>query len=224
MSIERSIEYLTSTVRELLKLPREAEWVEFKHNNEDPDAIGEYISALSNSAALLGKTHGYLLWGVDDDSQEIVGTSFKPHAATVGKQELESWLLCLLAPKLNFRFYAFEVESKPVVLLEVTAAFRHPVQFKGIEYIRVGSYKKKLKDYTEKERELWRIFDHTPFEQQIAVSSVSADEILQLLDYTTYFELLDLPLPEGREKPERGHVVTFALLNLNKSQKKQPKL
>lgn len=55
MSIERSIEYLTSTVRELLKLPREAEWVEFKHNNEDPEAIGEYISALSNSAALLGR-------------------------------------------------------------------------------------------------------------------------------------------------------------------------
>ena len=199
MSIERSIEYLTSTVRELLKLPREAEWVEFKHNNEDPEAIGEYISALSNSAALLGKTHGYLLWGVDNDSQEIIGTSFEPHAARVKQQELESWLLCLLAPKLNFRFYAFEVEAKPVVLLEVAAAFRHPVQFKNIEYIRVGSYKKKLKDYTEKERELWRVFDHTPFEQQIAANSVSADEVLQLLDYTTYFELLDLPLPEGRE-------------------------
>jgi predicted HTH transcriptional regulator len=38
-------------ILELLKLPKETEWVEFKHNNSKPDEIGEYISALSNSAS-----------------------------------------------------------------------------------------------------------------------------------------------------------------------------
>lgn len=47
-----SIEYLQSLVRELVKLPTETEWVEFKCNNKEPQLIGEYISALSNSAAL----------------------------------------------------------------------------------------------------------------------------------------------------------------------------
>lgn len=86
-----------------------------------------------------------------------------------------------------------------MVLLEIGAAFRHPVRFKSTEFIRVGSYKKKLKDFPEKERELWRVFDQTPFEREIAAENISADELLQLLDYPAYFDLLSLPLPEGRE-------------------------
>ena len=50
-----------------------------------------------------------------------------------------------------------------VVLLEVDAAFRHPVQFEGTGFIRIGSYKKRLKDFPEKERELWRTLDATPY-------------------------------------------------------------
>ena len=48
----RLVEYLRSLVRELAKLPDETEWVEFKCNNKQPQMIGEYISALSNVAAL----------------------------------------------------------------------------------------------------------------------------------------------------------------------------
>ena len=83
--------------------------------------------------------------------------------------------------------------------MEIGAAFRHPVQFKGTEFIRVGSYKKKLKDFPEKERELWRVFDRTPFEKEIAAENIAAEEVLRLLDYPAYFDLLSLPLPEGRE-------------------------
>ncbi len=45
---------LLNIVRELLALPDETEWVEFKHNFAEPQSIGEYISALANSAALQG--------------------------------------------------------------------------------------------------------------------------------------------------------------------------
>jgi ATP-dependent DNA helicase RecG len=55
MTINRSNEYILSLIYELIKLPNETEWLEFKHNKENPDIIGEYISALSNSAALNGK-------------------------------------------------------------------------------------------------------------------------------------------------------------------------
>lgn len=105
----------------------------------------------------------------------------------------------LLNPKINFRFYPIQAEGKPVVLLEIGAAFRHPVQFKNTEFIRVGSYKKKPKDFPEKERELWRVFDRIPFEREIAAENVTVEEILKLLDYPAYFDLLSLPLPEGRD-------------------------
>ena len=55
MSINRSNEYIISLMQELLKQPNETQWLEFKHNNYDKEMIGEYISALSNSAALHGK-------------------------------------------------------------------------------------------------------------------------------------------------------------------------
>ena len=199
MSIDQPESDLLGILAELRKLPRETEWAEFKHNNAEPDEIGEYISALANAAALTGKVHAWLVWGLDNDTHEVIGTTFNPASAKVGNEELESWLLRLLSPKINFRFYRFQAEDKPVVLLEISAAFRHPVQFKGAEFIRVGSYKKKLKDFPEKERELWRVFDRTPFEKEIAAENIAADEVLRLLDYPAYFDLLALPLPEGRE-------------------------
>ena len=58
--------YYQSLVEELRKLPAETVWLEFKHNNTDPEMIGERLSALANSAALEGKTNAYLVWGIDD--------------------------------------------------------------------------------------------------------------------------------------------------------------
>lgn len=199
MTTDRSPEYLKALLRELCALPAETEWVEFKENNEDPQQIGEYISAISNSAALSGKTNGYVVWGVNNETHKIVGTTFSPHTVRKGNEELESWLLRLLTPRIHFYFYNIEIDDKPVVILEITRAARNPVQFQGIEYIRVGSTKKKLKAYPEKERALWRVFDEIPFERMIALERVADDEVLKLLDYPAYFELLNLSLPDNRQ-------------------------
>lgn len=198
MTIDRSAEYFAGLVTELRKLPHETEWVEFKQNQSEEETIGEYISALANSAALFGKVNAYLIWGVDDTSHDIMGTRFRPSITKVGNEALENWLLRLLTPKINFRFHELNIDEKPVVILEIGAAFRHPVQFRHQEFIRVGSYKKKLKEYPEKERALWRIFDQTPFEHGIAAERVSGEDVLKLIDYTSYFDLLELPLPDGR--------------------------
>jgi|TARA_R110002110_G_C13470277_1_gene720474 ATP-dependent DNA helicase RecG len=199
MSLGRTDEYMKSVVHELLSLPKETEWVEFKQNKHTPELIGEYLSSLANSAALVGKVNAYLIWGVDDESHEIVGSKFSPGLQKVGNEELESWLLRHLSPKINFQFYEIIYQEKPIVILEIGAAFRHPVQFKNTEYIRIGSYNKKLKDFPEKERELWRTFDNTSFEEEIALENVEVDQVLQLLDYPKYFDSLNMPLPEGRQ-------------------------
>jgi len=199
MGIDRSDDYIISLVKELLKQPNETEWLEFKHNNYDKEMIGEYISALSNSAALHSKTNAYMIWGVDDDTHEVLGTDFKPTTTTKGNEALENWLLRLLTPKIEFKFYEVTIKEKNIVLLEIDPAYRNPVMFQGIEYIRLNSHKKKLKELPEKERELWRVFDKIPFEKQIAVDNIGEREVLDYLEYTKYFELLKLPLPENRE-------------------------
>lgn len=199
MTSDRPADYLVSLVHELRALPRETEWVEFKQNDAEPQIIGEYLSALANSAALAGKAFAYLVWGVHDADHAVVGTSFDPNAARVGSEELESWLLRLLEPKLDFRFFTVNIEGRRVVLLEITRAARHPVRFSGHEFVRIGSYKKKLKDFPEKERAMWRMFDQTPFEDGVALERTSGDDILRLLDYPAYFDLLERPLPTQRE-------------------------
>jgi predicted HTH transcriptional regulator len=150
--------YWLSLVHELRALPDETGWLEFKRNKGEPQEIGEYISALANSAALEGKAHAYLLWGIDDAGHAVVGTGFDP-ARRVGQEELESWLLRQLAPKIGFRFVRVMIEGLPLVVLEIDRAYRHPVQFGGAEFIRVGSHKKRLKDFPEKARALWRVLN-----------------------------------------------------------------
>lgn len=199
MTSDRPVDYLVSLLRELCALPRETEWVEFKVNDAEPEGMGEQISALANSATLVGKAFAYLVWGVRDEDHALVGTTFDPRTARVGNEELESWVLRLLEPKIDFRFFTVAVDGTPVVLLEIARAAGHPVRFSGQEFIRVGTYKKKLRDFPEKERALWRIFDQAPFEDGVATERVPSDEVLRLLDYPAYFDLLEQPLPANRD-------------------------
>ncbi len=198
MNGNRDNDYLAGLVKELCKLPQETEWVEFKVNHSEPQAVGEYIAALANASALHGKTHGYVLWGIEDGTHAILGTSFSPLAAKQGNEPLESWLLQMLRPRIDFRFHEVIIDGKRVVLLEIDHAAHQPVAFLGTEFIRVGSTKRKLKDYPEKERALWRIFDRIRFEDGSAADHVSGEDVLRSLDYPTYFELLEVPLPDGR--------------------------
>ena len=188
----------------LCRLPQETEWVEFKENNESPEEMGEYISALSNAAALNGKEAAYMVWGVKDTTHEIVGTTFQPrkkkvgHPEKKGNQELESWLLLFLSPNINFHFHEAHFDGKPVVILEIQPCLHTPVRWRETEYIRVGSYKKKLKDYPEKERTLWFLLSRKVFEKVIAYQDASADEVLARLDYPAYFDVTNQPLPSAK--------------------------
>ena len=156
------LHYWAQIVSDLLTLPRETEWLEFKYNRADPTEIGEYISALANAAVLADKPAGYMLWGIDDSTREPVGTTFKPFDAKgAGNEDLLNWLTRLLSPKLDFRFIEITLAGQPLVLLEVPAAATTPIGFQGQEFIRVGANKKRLRELAEHERKLWRRAAHS---------------------------------------------------------------
>ena len=189
---------LTSILADLLNYPSETEWIEYKQNNFKPEDIGEYISALSNSACLHRKEFGYIVWGIEDQTKKIVGTDFKPRKKFVKGQELENWLATNLNPRINFEVYEFNYKGFPIVLFEIQECRNTPVAFKGTKYIRVGSYKKPLNAHPEKERALWIQCSKTTFEKGVAKSGVNSDEVLSLIDYPGYFELSEKNLPDSK--------------------------
>lgn len=136
------LESLIQLVNKLIELPKEAEWVEFKLNNDNPAEIGEYISALSNSSAVHDKNNAYMIWGIDDSTHNIIGTSFDYRTVKKGNEDLEAWLRRMLSKNANFTFYSFMVNDKNVVLLVIYKVISLLVKFENISYIRVGSYKK----------------------------------------------------------------------------------
>lgn len=72
---------------EFRRMPAETEWLEFKEakNSFDTDALGRYVSALSNEANLHGREAGWLIFGVKNKIDSVTGA--RPvvgslHAAT----------------------------------------------------------------------------------------------------------------------------------------------
>ncbi len=186
---------LTALLTTLLTYPKENEFLEFKVNQYEKEEIGERISALSNGAALLGKEYGYLAFGVEDQTRQVLGTNFQPTLFKVGNEELEHWLAQRLNPRIDFRLYEFEFHSKNIALFQIPAASGQPVSFQYIEYIRVGSLTRKLREFPEKERKLWRR-PASEFEREPALKNVTAADVVELLDTQSFFDLmLKMPYP-----------------------------
>lgn len=186
-------------LQKLTSEPAEATWLEFKENKDDPQMIGEYISALSNAALLEHRGTAYMVWGVRDSDHMVVGTKFDPMTAKKGNENLVPWLSRLLDPQAHFGFHS--VDTAPgirVWILETEAARSRPVSFAGIEYIRIGSQKHKLKDFPEDERRLWKAFETEVFESGTALDRAREDDVLELLDYQAYYELHGLEFPHTR--------------------------
>ena len=202
---------LYNILADIQSSPAECEWIEIKKDNCKPDLIGEYISALSNGAAYMGQSRAYLAFGLDDTTHNIVGTDFDPKEKRIGNQEIENWIATQLSPRIDFSIHELNTEKGKVVIFIIDSAGNTPVKFKGISYIRVGSYKKSLSDHPERERKIWQNTHHACFETKIAKSGVSEEEVLQLIDYPIVFKLLNIPLPENRngilDKLNEEHII-----------------
>ena len=189
------MENLDRLVNELCKLPDEIQWVEFKHNNYNPEMIGQDISALANSAALHDKSCAYMLWGIDDATHEIVGTGYNLQTLKKGNQELENWLRSLLSQNADFEFHCVSMNDKNVGVLIIYRAVNQTVTFEKTDYIRVGSYTKKLNEYPALQAQLWDRLRNSKFEERYAKQDLELENALRLLDYQTYFDNTDIPQP-----------------------------
>lgn len=147
---------LKTLVKRLIAYVSEEDWFEFKDNWYDAYGIGEYISSMSNAAAMLGKENAYLVWGVDNDTHELTDTTFDFHK-DVKNEPLEHFLARQVVPDINFEFHELKMNNKRVVVLIIPAAKKVPTAFNGNRFIRIGSSKVNLNKYPERESKLFDI-------------------------------------------------------------------
>jgi len=133
-------EDLLNVLHDLMSLPTETEWLEFKEAKVvfDFEDIGRYVSALSNEANLNEKPEGWLIFGVTDKPpRDIVGTHFneKPPGLEKLKKKIS------LQTNHQFTFAAIHeisTEKGRVVMFQVPPATRGiPTEWKGVMYGRV---------------------------------------------------------------------------------------
>lgn len=123
---------------ELLKLPAETEWVEFKEakNTFHFNELGQYFSALSNEANLKNQPSGWLVFGIEDKSRAFVNSQFRPN-----RKDLDS-LKEEIANQTNNRMTFDEIyevtrSGNRVVMFRIPPALRGiPTAWKGHYYGR----------------------------------------------------------------------------------------
>lgn len=209
------VNYTEDEIRELVinltGMEKEQPWLEFKHNNKDPQMIGSYISAIANAVVLEERDCGYIIWGIDDVTHNILGTDFDYSTFKVGNEDISLWLTRQLSPVPYVSYRKVQIEGKMVGILKVSAAETEPTKFANIAYIRRGEHKKKLKDCPDLEKQLWKKFSNYCYEKHIAKENVSKEKVLELLEYESYFKLLDLETPSDIhrviEHLEREHMI-----------------
>ena len=137
-------------------LGREAGTFEFKSNWDQPSDIGEYLSALANTCLLHRQDLAWLIWGVDDKTQAIKGTTFNPFISKgEGNQPLIMWLTQKTSPRPDFEFHEVPHPQGRLVVMAIRAPRTAPLAFAGVRYIRIDSHKTKLSEHPDKESRLW---------------------------------------------------------------------
>lgn len=141
-------------INECISYPEEKEWFEIKENWFSKDEIGEYISALSNSAAILGRKEAYIIWGIKDKNHKPVGTTLN-YDREYGGEPYIHYLSRKLEPRIGFSFNEVSYKNKRLVLLKIDSAKVVPTAFDDVRYIRIGSSKEKIKKYPAVESKLF---------------------------------------------------------------------
>ncbi|MBQ3445182.1 putative DNA binding domain-containing protein [Candidatus Saccharibacteria bacterium] len=179
---------LKSILKHIITLPSETEWFELKQNNFDPLVIGKNISAIMNSLVLTDTARGYIIWGVSNDTREIVGTSFIPETKKYKNEELLFWLSKIIVPHPNLSFRTLTYENgKRVVVLVIDVNPTAIAKFDGVAWIRIGSNTTELKNYPIIEKEIWQKILSYDFETAVAEANLSREQIEERLDFEAMY-------------------------------------
>jgi ATP-dependent DNA helicase RecG len=135
-------------IEDLLTYGTELNWLEFKRGDAtDNQRFGKYISGLANAANIAFEPYGYLIFGVDNDTLAVAGTTFDYEKRKEKGSELDFYIRRNLSPSIGYQHFVCDYQGKKVVIFKILAAGNLPVYFENEAYIRIGPNLTELKKY-----------------------------------------------------------------------------
>lgn len=175
----------------LCALPQETDWIEFKTNLFNPETIGRYVSGLANAAIIHEKDEAYLLFGIENETHEVVGTKVNIARETVGSEPFLLWLSKYLDPNIYVHHQRLNYHGKAVELICVKPPYQKPVRFKGVAYIRVASSLMPLANHADLERTIWAVTSRYSFEMSVIEPNVPWSHIAEHYRFDKMLKMLN---------------------------------
>ncbi len=144
------------------------------------------------------EAYGYVVYGIENETHRVVGTTLRSDNLKVGKEDLIFYLTKKLRRSPAMELYPFEYQGKHLLILVIKNNQHEPIQFESQYYYRIGQNTVCLNHervdilrnlFTKSEKRI-------PFEKQIAAENIRGNDLLKLLDADTYYKLKKTEKPK----------------------------
>lgn len=190
--IDRALSLLNDS---LIPLPHELNNLDWKVDvSSKGTRLAQHISAFANY------THGaFFVFGINTEGENI---GINIENATKAIQKITNTARDAIEPKVCVEHSIIEYKGKNILIIYIPETYPKPVQLKGKgmeeSYMRTGGQTRKMS--REEIAKCILSSSYPKYEKEHASPAMPFEEILNLLDYKGFFNLLGQPIPTNNEK------------------------
>lgn len=155
-------------LKKILQTNKNDDTLFFADNDFDIELLGQYICAISNMASINNREYGYILFGINSNTKEIIGTNIN-FDIQIDYTNLTTYISKMLTEDINFDISTIKINNNKIVIIEVDAAKNTPTKYDDMEYIIQNNYLDILSNFTNLENKFYEksINKNTSFKKEI---------------------------------------------------------
>ncbi|MDO8999786.1 MAG: ATP-binding protein [Bacteroidota bacterium] len=174
-------------------IPQELNEIDWKSDlSDNTDRLAQHLCAFANH-----QEGGYLAYGINNDGSPA---PLEKNAIDVIVQKLGNIARNNLSTALSIDHTVIEFRGNPVLIIYIHEVNDKPVHLRGkdLHYSYKRSAGQTVKLSAQEIKFLISISSGIDFESQITAFNISSDDVVKLLDYDSYFRMLELRLPDTK--------------------------
>ncbi len=181
--------------KSLYPVPQELNEIDWKGGlSNKTERLAQHLCAFANL-----KGGGVLVFGVNDDAtfEELTKKTIEDTTKTLGNIAKNN-----LAWSIQLEHAVLDFEGHPLLFIRIPEQQNKPVYLRGRDiyeaYIRSAGHTVKMS--REQVHEMLAQSHGLTFEKRVACGGISAERVLELLDYRKMYELIDRKIPQDSER------------------------